>query len=42
MATAPSTDNFRYDAFGNVLSHTGATTSPYGYDSQRFDATTGL
>jgi RHS repeat-associated protein len=37
------TDTYRYGAYGNVLSHTGSTTvMPYGYDSQRLDATSGL
>lgn len=36
------TDISRYDAYGNVISHSGTTTEPFGYDSQRLDATSGL
>lgn len=36
------TDTFRYDAFGNLLGHTGTTSSAYGYGSQRYDAASGL
>ncbi len=41
-ASGAITDSYRYDAFGNVLSHQGATSSVYGYDSQRYDAASNL
>jgi RHS repeat-associated protein len=36
------TDQYRYDAYGNLLSSTGSTTNPYRYTGQRLDVQTGL
>jgi RHS repeat-associated protein len=41
-ASGAITDSYRYDAFGNLLSHQGSTSSAYGYDGQRLDAASGL
>lgn len=35
-------DTYRFDAFGNVVSDQETTSTPYGYDSQRYDPAIGL
>ena len=36
------TDQYTYDAFGNLQSSSGSTTNPYRYTGQQFDSLTGL
>ncbi|MBZ5558675.1 MAG: PASTA domain-containing protein [Acidobacteriia bacterium] len=35
-------DTYDYDAFGNLLSHTGPTDTPFLFNGQQYDATLGL
>lgn len=41
-ANGAITDQYRYDAFGSVQSHTGTTPNAYLYTGQQYDAATGL
>jgi RHS repeat-associated protein len=41
-ASGESAGSTTYDAYGKVLGHTGASTSPLGYDGQYTDTDTGL
>ena len=36
------TDQYTYDAFGNLLTSSGSTVNPYRYTGQQFDSLTGL
>ena len=36
------TDQYTYDAFGNLQSSSGSTVNPYRYTGQQFDSLTGL
>ena len=37
-----TTDSYRYDAYGVLLSRSGTTKNCYGYQSEEYDETTGL
>ena len=39
---ADVTDQYTYDAYGNLVSRTGTTENPYEYDGQYLDGATGL
>jgi len=41
-STGTVTDNYDYDAFGNLLSKTGSTVNEYRFHGERFDEETGL
>ncbi len=41
-ANGAITDQYRYDAFGNLLSSQGSTINPYRYTGQQLDSLTGL
>ena len=41
-ASGNVTDTYAYTAFGETLSHSGASDNPYLYTGQQFDALTGL
>ena len=41
-ASGSITDTYAYTAFGETLSHSGASVNPYLYTGQQFDALTGL
>ncbi len=41
-ATAAVTDTYDYDAFGNLISRTGATSNDYLYSGEQFDANLGF
>ena len=41
-ATASITDTYTYDAFGNLISHTGTTPNDYLYSGEQFDANLGF
>jgi len=41
-ASGNVTDTYAYTAFGETLSHSGASVNPYRYTGQQFDALTGL
>ena len=41
-ASGNITDTYAYTAFGETLSHSGASDNPYRYTGQQFDALTGL
>jgi RHS repeat-associated protein len=41
-ASGHVTDSYDYDAFGNLLNHTGDTVNNYLYCGEQFDSTTGL
>jgi RHS repeat-associated protein len=41
-ASGNVTDTYAYTAFGETLSHSGASVNPYRYTDQQFDALTGL
>ncbi len=41
-ANGNATDIYRYDAYGNLLSHQGTGSTPYLYAGQQFDTLTGL
>ena len=41
-STGAVTDQYRYDAYGNVTSSQGSTVNPYGYRGQRVDAISSL
>ena len=41
-STGSLTDSYTYTAFGETLTHTGATTNAYQYTGQQFDALTSL
>jgi RHS repeat-associated protein len=41
-ANGAITDQYRYDAYGNLLSSQGTTVNPYRYTGQQLDSLTGL
>jgi len=41
-ASGAVTDTYDYDAFGNLISHTGATPNDYLYSGEQFDANLGF